>query len=261
MTSRMSTFTAFFRRELRTCFRNRFLHVFAVLGLLCGLGIVFFSPSAGSIPFLHLQAILYLFPLFGSLIGISSAHGELEEQSLLLSQPVSRLAWASGKAAALALVFGAVLSLVFIPALFAGTSFFRLLGLWAQGASLAAVFVVMGLAVGFSTRERVRGLIYALLLWLFFLVGFDLLAFAGAQTAFFREAPVLWLAILLFNPVDAVRISALFQLEDIPFQVPGDAAVVAFWIDNLLVWNFILAGLWIAALLAWSRFRLERARP
>ncbi len=258
MTSLRSTFVAFFRREVRTGCRNRFLHGFTLLSLLGGIGIAVFAPSGGSIPFLQLQVILYLIPLFGVLIGVSSAHGELEERGVLLSQPISRFAWVGGKAAALVLTAGTILALVFVPALFAGARFWPTAGLWAQGASLAAVFLLLGLAVGFSTGDRVRGLIYAVLFWLFLLVGFDLLAFGGAQAPFFQRAPVLWLAILLFNPVDAVRVAALFQLEEIPFQVPGDAPFLAFWIDHLLIWSFFLAVVWIAGLLAWSRYRLDR---
>lgn len=258
MSPRLPTILAFFRREIRTCFRNRFLHGFTLLALSCGIGVAVFAPSTGSIPYLQLQVILYLIPLFGVLIGVSSSHGELEERAFLLSQPISRLAWVCGKAAALVPASAGILVLVFVPAAFAGGSIPGLIGLWAQGASLAAVFLLLGLAVGFSTEERVRGLIYGVLLWLFLLVGFGLLAFAGAQTPFFRESPVLWLAVLLLNPVETTRVAALFQLEEIPFRVPVDAVFVEFWIEHLFIWNFLLAGLWIAGLLAWSRFRLER---
>ncbi len=261
MNRRLSTFDAFFRREFRTCIRNRFLHGFTALSLLFGTGIAFLAPSAGSIPYLQLQVILYLIPLFCVLIGVSSAHGELEEQALLLSQPISRLAWAGGKAASLIFSSGVILALVFIPALFAGASPLLLAGLWAQSAALGAVFLVLGLAVGFSTEERVRGLIYAVLIWLFLLIGFDILAFAASRLPLFRELPVLWLTILLLNPVDAIRVAVLFQLEEIPFAVPGDAAVVGFWMSKLIPWSFLLAALWIAALLAWSWFRLERPAP
>jgi hypothetical protein len=248
---------AFLGRELRTVFRNRFLQVFSVLALLAGWAAVARAPSPDSVPFVLLQLVLYLVPLFAVLIAVSSAHGELEEHSFLFSQPISRFALVAGKWSALCVASAAVLFLAFLPALVTASSPLKLLWLWGSALSLAGVFAGIGLAVGFSTSDRGRGLIYALLIWLLLMIGYDLLAYFGAQFEWVRQSPGLWLSFLLLNPLDAVRIAALFSLEEIPLTVPDGNKVVLLWSAHFGKWVVALTFLWIASLLLWSKYKLD----
>ncbi|MEX2381136.1 MAG: ABC transporter permease subunit [Opitutales bacterium] len=249
---------AFAAREFRTLLRNRFLQVFFLIALAGGFASTGLTPTIEAIPFILLQLTLYLVPLFSILIGLSSAHGELEEHPFLFSQPVSRFALVTGKAFALAISLGAILFFAFLSGLIFSPRTGALLLLWGMSLLLAGVFVSLGLAIGCTTRERSRGIIYALLAWLFLLIGFDLIAYGAALTPFVQQQPLLWLGILLMNPVDAVRVAMLFHLEDIPFTVRTDLRLATFWMDHLVVWVLILCSAWISILLLWSRWRLNR---
>jgi hypothetical protein len=256
----LSVAAACAEREGRTLLRNRFLHVFAVLALAAGFVTTGLTPSVQAVPFILLQTTLYLVPLFGILVGLGSAHGELEEQPFLRSQPVSGTARLTGKAGALGVGFGVALMLAFLPALVTSARPGTLVLFWAMSVLLAGVFLLLGLAVGVSTHERTRGIFYALLIWLVLLVGFDLAAYAGAMLPAVQRQPLAWLGALLLNPVDAVRIAMLFHLEEVPFSVPSDLRLVGFWLDHILAWVLLLCAAWITGLLAWSRRQIER-RP
>jgi hypothetical protein len=249
---------AFAVREFRMLLRNRFLQVFFLIALGGGFATTGLAPSVQAIPFILLQVTLYLVPLFGVLIGLSSAHGELEEQPFLFSQPVSRFALVAGKVCALGISLAAILFLAFLPSHVYSPRTGTILLLWGMSLLLGSVFVSLGLAIGCSTRERTRGIVYALLAWLFLLIAFDLLAYGAALVPWVRERPLLWLTLLLMNPVDAVRVAMLFHLADIPFAVPSDLALATLWMERLVPWVFLLCLGWIAALLLWSRWRMER---
>jgi ABC-type transport system involved in multi-copper enzyme maturation permease subunit len=248
----------FLIREWRTILRNRFLQVFSALALLAGWAAVVSGPSPGSLPYIYLQLILYLVPLFTALIGISSAHGELEEHQFLFSQPLRRFHLVLGKWTALLSVSAAVLLLAFLPALLSGAAPFPLLALWAKSLALASIFIGLGLAVGFSTNDRSRGLIYVLTLWLLLLIGFDLAAYFAAQFPAARNYPAAWFFLLLTNPIDAVRIAALFALEEIPFTIPGENKLVAQGAAHLGKWVLFLSVAWTFSLLFWCRRQVEK---
>lgn len=254
----LSSAFVFGTRELRTLGRNRFLHVFAFLAITGGAFTTRSAPSIEAIPFVLLQMILYLVPLFSILIGLSSAHGELEEQPFLFSQPVSRFALVAGKASTLVLSLSLLLLLAFVPSFLFAADRSAIFVLWGMSLLLGAVFIALGLSIGFSTRERSRGIIYALLAWLFLLIGFDLLVYLTALLPAMQQQPLAWLSLLLLNPIDAVRVAMLFQLEDIPFSISTDLRLVNLWLASLVPWVFLLCALWIVALLCWSRQRVER---
>jgi ABC-type transport system involved in multi-copper enzyme maturation permease subunit len=260
LTSFASAVRAFFGREIRTVFRNRFFHVFAVLALTGGWSAVALGPSPGSIPFILLQLTLYLVPLFAVLIAISSAHGELEEYPFLFSQPISRFALVLGKWVALGCACAVILLLTYLPALLTSPSVGKLLLLGGQSLCLSGIFVGLGLAVGFSTSDRGRGLIYALVIWLLLLVGYDLLAWLAAQFPVAQKFPGVWFSALVLNPLDAVRIATLFSLEEIPFNVPGENAVVLFWCAHLGKWVVIVSGFGWARRCAGAGWRWSGSR-
>jgi hypothetical protein len=245
-------------REVRTAWHNRFVLVFTTLALLIGFGAAGLSPGGTAVPFILLQVALYPVPLFAVLIGVSSAQADMEEYPYLLSQPVPRSSLVFGKASALGISTGLILLAAFLPALLSATRPGPVFLLWIMSCLLALVFLCLGLAVGYSTRERSRGIVYALVFWLFLLVGFDLIAYAGAHTALAQRQPLLWIAALLINPIDAVRIGMLFRLEEIPFQVPSDYPLISFWMEHLLPWILLVTVLWTAGLLSWSCRMIDR---
>ena len=249
---------AFLRRELRAALLNRFVHVFSGAALLAGIAPLFIeNAGAGAAPYFLLQIVLYLIPLFALLIGTGSAQADQEERPVLLTQPEGRGASVLGKFLALWLLLAIAALLLVLPSAFADTELAPLLFLWLHATGTAAVFLALGLACGFSTNDRVKAHLGSLCLWLVFLAGFDLLALAGAHVPWVQEYPALWTSLLMLNPLDSLRVGALFSFDRIPFDTTQTAPLARWWLANLGLWFTLLSGAWIVAALGWSRRRLE----
>jgi ABC-type transport system involved in multi-copper enzyme maturation permease subunit len=118
------------------------------------------------------------------------------------------------------------------------------------------VFIAIGLAAGFLARERVQGLILAVVVWLFLLLGFDLVALFGAQLPLLQNVPDLWVSTLMLNPLDAFRIQALFAMEQIPAEAANKTPLAAWWLAHPGLWFSLLCPIWISALLTITARRL-----
>jgi len=260
MTSRFRAVRALTFRELRAALLNRFVQLFTAAALLAGLSPLLNDSIGGDLaPIFLLQAVLYLVPLFALLIGTGSAQGDLEERAFLFAQPRGRSSVVLGKFAALWLLLTLATLALVLPGMFADTAVAPLALLWLHAAGIAGVFLALGLACGFSTNDRVKAHLAALCLWFVFLAGFDLLALAGAHLPWAQGRPELWTSLLMFNPLDALRIGALFAVDRIPFDTAQAAPLVRWWLGHLGPWFAALSAAWIALALAWSRRRVEHA--
>jgi hypothetical protein len=253
----LSTFRAVMRREAITTRHNRFVQVFALVVLAGSGAVATMASRPEAVPFGVLLLFLYVVPLFGLLVGVSAAHEEREELPFLLSQPVPRRAYVLGKAVMLAAALVAVLLLALIPAATVAAALPVLL-LGGLGAVLAIISVSGGLALGHYTATRARGLMAALLTWFAAFGLYDVIALALSGLGMMQQLPALWVAVLLLNPIDAVRLAGLFGLEQVPFSVAGAAA----WIEPLTTWLPLWVGLlavgWTAGVLALACRHLER---
>lgn len=250
---------AFFRRELRAALLNRFVHVFSAVTLLAGIAPQTLDLASGdAAPYFLLQVILYILPLFSLLIGVGSAQSDQEERAFLFTQPAGRSASLLGKYFALWLLLSAAALLLVLPSAIGDTALAPLGFLWLHAVGIAGVFLALGLAAGFWTTDRVKAHLTALAVWLVFLVGFDLIALLGAHTPWVRERPMLWTAVLMSNPLDALRVGTLFSVDQIPFDRAQAPTLVRWWLDHLSLWFILLCALWIALSLLWSGRRLER---
>ncbi len=257
----MRAVAAFLGRELHAAVLNRLILSFSAVASLAGLAPLF--ADVGGDPtttaaYMLLQATLYLIPLVSLLIATGSAQSEAEEQPILMSQPVRRGSRVIGKFLALWLVIAIAALLLVAPAAFAGASLGALLFLWLHALGTGGTFAALGLAIGFSTADRVKAHMIALAAWLLFLAGGDLIALALAQTGAMQRLPDLWLALLMLNPLDALRIGGLLSLDRIPFDIATAPPLGQWWLGNLGLWFAMLSTGWIALSLAWSLFRLER---
>ena len=245
------------RREVLTLLQNRFVQAFALIGV-GGSTVLSLFASGPALPFALLLFWLYVVPLFGLLIGVSAAHEELEEQPFLMSQPVGRFTYGAGKFVALVASLGVVLAAALVPAALAAGRVGPLLLVGALGLALALVSGSGGLAIGQSTASRTRGLIAALLAWIGALALYDLLALSLSGIGFVQDWPSLWAGLLLLNPLDAVRLTGLFSLGDVPFSVPGGHA----WVEAMTAWLPAWVGgltlVWTGALLWTARRQIER---
>lgn len=254
----MNAIRAFAIRELRAALLNRFVQIFTAAALLAGLAPLLNDATGGDLaPLFLLQAVLYLVPLFALLIGTGSAQGDLEERPFLFAQPGGRRALVLGKFVALWLLLSVATLALVLPGMFGDTAVKPLALLWLHAIGTAGVFLAIGLACGFATNDRVKAHLAALCLWLMFLAGFDLLALAGAHLPWVQGRPALWTSLLMLNPLDALRIGALFAVDRIPFDTTQAAPLVRWWLANLGAWFAALSATWIAIALAWSRRRIE----
>lgn len=240
---------AVIRREVRTTLHNRFVQVFALVLVGGSLAASAFIASAASLPFAALMLFLYVVPLFGLLTGVSAAHEERAEWPFLMSQPVGRFTFPLGKGVALTAVFAAVLIAAILPLAWSSASAASLGAVGGLGLALVLLGVSAGLALGYRTESRARGLMSALLVWFVALALYDLLALGLSGIDFFQSQPALWVAVLLLNPLDAVRLAGLLALEAVPFSVPGEGGGAALLLEALPVWV-------VAATLAWTTLAL-----
>lgn len=252
MTPARAAFSAAFRRELAAHRLNRFLHVH--LGLSAAVGLLpLFTPgdAAGAAPWWVLQAVLYCLSLSSMLLGLSSAHGEADEFPLLFAQPAPRGAWLLGKAAGLASLLGPAALLLVLPAALLGGLTRPLLLMVVASAGVTVALAAIGLAVGFWVRDGVRGLLATLGSWVVLLFGTDLLLLAVAGAPWVHANATFWILPLMLNPLDALRITVLFGIEDTAPAGLDAGALAGWWITNGSLWLAVLLSAWtVAGLLA-----------
>lgn len=256
--SARSPLYAILAREFRAALINRYFQIFCALSLFGGIAALVFSEDASAVGFFILQIALYFVSLFSLLAGVSSAQGEREEWPLLFTQPVARGAYVIGKFLSLFSIFAGVLLLLFLPALCTGSAALMLAPLYAQTLLLAGVFIACGLAAGFFAHDRAQALIIGVSAWLFLLFGVDLLALFAARWPAMQSVPDLWVAALMFNPLDAFRIEALFALQQIPAEAANKTPLANWWIEHASLWFAASAVLWSGALLKLAGLRLDR---
>jgi Cu-processing system permease protein len=209
------------RDEFRVALEGRWLFGFAALLTALVLGLSFFglaqSREVGFQGFARvtlslMNLVLFVVPLAGLLLGVTSLTGSSGTLPLLLAQPVSRSEVLLGKLAGL----GAALTLVQLVG-FGGGGLVVALNAGAAQAGGFAALTGLSIALGWLTistalliavtwPDRLRATATALLLWLLMVVAYDL-AVLGATTLL-RGLPlqtVLFPA-LLVNPVDLSRV-------------------------------------------------------
>ena len=248
---------ALFAREFRAALINRYFQVFCGLALIGGIAAAFFAEDANAAAVFDLQLALYFVSLFALLAGVGSAQAEREEWQLLFTQPLPRSAYVVGKFASLLSIFAAVLLLLFLPALFSGTSPPMLALLYAHTLLLAAAFLACGLATGYFAHDRAHALVIGVSAWLVLLFGVDLVGLFAARWAIVQKFPDIWVSLLMLNPLDSFRIEALFSLEQIPAEAASKTPLASWWIAHSAVWFCSIAAAWSAALIALTGWHLH----
>lgn len=253
-----SVYRAVFRREATTTFHNRFVQIFALIVVGGSIAVGALSGRPEAVPFGLLLLFLYVVPLFGLLIGVSAAHEEYDERAFLWSQPVPRAVYVVGKTATLVAALALVLLAAIVAAAVSGAAAGTVALLWGLGVALVLVSVSAGVGVGQYTTSRARGLMMALVLWFGAFALYDALALVLSGLDLMQGLPVVWVGLLLLNPVDAVRLAGLFGLENVPFSAPSEAAWMADLTAWLPAWVAVLTVAWTGAILWLACRRLRR---
>lgn len=234
-------FQAFLFREVCTCRANRILLILFLLSIALGITplLMGFEGSAGFM--VLLQGILYIIPLFALLAGAHNAQEDAFEELLLASQPCSPFPRIAGKLGVHLAVFAFFLMLIVLPhALFNSGGFQSFLAM-VYGLGLSAVFLTVGLFLGFSFGQSLKVYVFALIIWILAVFGTSLAALLFAGSSLARDMPSLWIALLALNPVEASRIGMLFQIEAIPFDLTQIPATARLWLSWPTLWFLFLA--------------------
>jgi Cu-processing system permease protein len=215
-------------RELRAALRGRLIASFGALFALLAVGIALSGLGGSGLVLVQdftrtsaslLNLSLYLFPLLGLILGAAAFSGPGGDLELLVAQPVKRSAVLAGHLlgllgaiAAVAVVgFGAAGVLVALRVGTTGLGGYALVA----GASLltAAIGLGIGALLGILLRGGSTAVGWALAVWLYFAVVFDL-ALIGTLQVLGDAKPGLGVAAALaLNPVDALRTLALVRLD------------------------------------------------
>ena len=169
------------------------------------------NPSKGLLSMLNI--ILLIVPLVSIMFSTIYLYNSAEFIELLVSQPIKRnTIWLSlfiGLAASFSfsiLIGIGIPILIFQP----NGIGFMLIGI---GIILSNVFVAIAMLASVKTRDKAKGIGFAILVWLYFTILFDgLVLFFLFQ---FADYPLDKIMIIIssFNPIDLSRILILLQLD------------------------------------------------
>lgn len=247
-------------KELRDCLRSRWLvfgsALFAILGLA-----VFFGTAAigGTLQYQPLPSVMnsllsltvFLLPLLALLLAYDAFVGEAESGTLLLmlTYPLSRLQWLTGKAmgqgAALLLVL--VIGFAVLPIVQATldvpydiSALIMSLGvLITSGWLLGLIFMLIAYWVSLSVRHKAQALALLLVVWFVAVLLYDLgllvVSVAGADVLG-RETLT---ALMLANPASVFRLLNQSVIGVLSFSVPSPVILVGI----LLGWIVVLFGI------------------
>lgn len=255
-------------KEFRDCVRGRWLGVAAILFALLSLVIVYGTAAiGGDLDFRPLNVVMnslvsltvFLLPLVAFMISYDAFAGEAESGTLLLmlTYPLNRLEWLMGKAIgqSAALLIALILGYLPLVGLTAGkllpyelTTLLvdlsgMLLSAWILG--VIAIFIAYLVSLSVSSKNRALGML--LLIWLIFVLLYDLgllVLSIAASDSIGREVMQMC---LLANPASVFRMINQDSL-----------GITSFGFSPLILYGILLA--WIIVLFVLDYWCLVRRR-
>ncbi len=259
----ISSIAAIAGQEFRVNLRNRWVMTFAAVFAILTLAISYFgmatSAEVGFQSFTRTSAsllnlVLYVVPLGSLVLAAFSFNGDAGTSQLLFSQPITRLEILAGKMMGLstsvfvAVLFGFGVSGIVIgfqagsdgiPSYLAFVGFMLLLVL---------VFLSIGVLIAISTKDRATSIGFAVALWFFFVVFYDLIIIGAAFVLQQHTANTVIFLSVFGNPIDLVRVSSLLVLGSPTIFGAAGSALLKFFhsapvtiitlVSALLVWVF-----------------------
>lgn len=249
-------------QELRVNVRNKWTLVFALVFAALAMAISYFGLVTEAVVGFQgftrttaslLNLVLYLIPMISLTAATLSFAGERGASELLFSQPVTRTEILIGKliglflsvAAATLFGFGAAGVLIALQVGIDGLG--RYLAFVAFSLLLAAAFLSLGALIAIIAGVRAKGMGYALFLWFFLVLFYDLLVM-GITFLLKEHTANLFIFFSLFgNPVDLARVASLISLDDPAVFGYAGAALVKFLGGVALAITTLIGGLlvWI----------------
>ena len=193
--------------------RNKIVLFYTFLSLLISLSIFNLESSTGKGLLTLLYIVLIIVPLVCMVFSTIYIYNSVEFIELLVSQPLRRRTiWISlfiGLAVSLSVAFLIGIGLPIIIYQPNATGFMMLL----MGFLLSIIFVSIAMLASAATRDKAKGIGFAILLWLYFSLIFDaMVLFILFQFQDYPlEKPIIILSFL--NPIDLGRIQILLKMD------------------------------------------------
>jgi len=212
----MKTVTRIIRYEMHDVLRSRWLLIYTLFFAAVSYVLFRFSGDGVKAALSLMNVVLGLVPLVSIVFGTLYIYHAREFIELLLTQPIRRRTLFLG-------LYGGLL----IPLAGAGLLGMGLPLLWLGGAEtrpltaclllstllMTAIFLALSFLISIRHEDRLKGLGFSILLWLFFAVLYDGIVLLFAFL--FREYPLerSLLALMVLNPIDLARVSLLLQSD------------------------------------------------
>ncbi|MBN2732733.1 MAG: hypothetical protein JXR26_09915 [Balneolaceae bacterium] len=205
--------------QWKDLFRGKWIIGYGLIYLLMADAMIRFGGTGSKALLSIANIMLLLIPLVGMIYGALYLYQSREFTELLLAQPLDRktLFWGlfGGLAAPLALAFtlGVGLPMTYFG-LFVSTSIRSIILILVLGNLLTVLFTGLGFWLGLRFFEdRIKGLGFALVGWLFLAVIYDGLVLLAIFLLgdYPIEEPMLAMAML--NPIDLARITVLLEFD------------------------------------------------
>ena len=236
--------------------RSRWSYVYFAFYLLLGVVLLFLNNDLSKAIITLMNIIIILVPLIGTIFGIMYYYNSKEFTELLLAQPLKRSSIFLGQylGVALSLSMSLILGLgipFVIYGLFKSNVIWDFSLLLLIGVFLSLIFTALAFNIALSNDNKIKGVGYAILLWLFLAIIYDGIFLMSLILLEAYPLDKLSLAGTVLNPIDLSRILILLKL-DISALLGYTGAVFKqfFGTGSGLIVSFLMLITWVAAPLA-----------
>jgi Cu-processing system permease protein len=207
-----------------------------------------------------LNMVIYLIPVVALVMGVNSMCQERSSLDMMLAQPVSRSQVFLGK------IGGLFIAMFVTTAIGLGTPGIVIgvqsgyEGIWKYVIfvvlclAMATMFVSVSTLVSVIVRGRTRALVISLLLWVFFILFYDMIVFAiSYYVVNERYLRTMLYFSLIANPIDIIRVLTLMIIGGESALGPAGAGLIrqfgGVWTGIslsavlILLWNIVPLGL------------------
>ena len=243
--------------QLHDLLRGKWFLVYTAVFFLLTDGLFRFGGDSGQVSLSLMNIVLFIIPLVSIVFGTMFFYNSREFMELLLSQPISRIALFLGLYLGLAIPLSAVFLIgVGVPFMYhAGIQSGGYWILLLVGVSLTWVFTALAFLIAVLSEQRVKGVGFTIVLWLFFAILYDgiILFILFALEDYPLEK--LTLILSMFNPIDLGRIMMLLQF-DIAALMGYTGALFSKFYGNMFGSAVAILALWTWGLVpAWLGYR------
>ena len=200
-----------------------------------------------------MNIVIYLVPFISLIFGLTYYYSSREFTELLLVQPLKRKTIVLGQFLGVSICLS--LSLVFglsIPFFLVGAynieNIFDLFVLILLGCFLTFIFTSISYIISIMNDNKIRGLGYSILVWLFLSVIYD--GFLMSLLIYFEQYPLekISLVFVLLNPIDLARTLMILNLDiSALLGYTGALYKIYFGTFNGIIVSSIILFIWLLA--------------